>query len=323
LHHNNRSGARLRFFSPNCVSCLNSGVVLIKFAENTLSLFGRIIKSNNMNKSYILIALAMVAALSTVSCKCSSNKTEQQEPTPEDVQEMKQVLADSVLAEIDALAEQYIDISSKSFRIKTMELTDEEKLVKPDYLLDPANANKFVTKSQKVNALAIYAMEMGLREIYEMPMEDTKAAIAQLAAEVNFPFELDKQDADVPLSELIKAEYAKCKDNGDLALFWQFQNAILCEISYILAQNPDLLFSRIPEKQWKNYCQRRSINKKAMIELAKYDAEMATLFEFLTNVRVIKSDEEWAEVNSSLESAKQIRIANKDKYIARRNALLQ
>jgi len=70
-----------------------------------------------MKNTHILIAVAMVAALSMVSCK-NNKKAESQEPTQEEVQEMKQALADSVLAEIDAIAEKLYDASSKSFRLQ-------------------------------------------------------------------------------------------------------------------------------------------------------------------------------------------------------------
>ncbi len=108
-----------------------------------------------MIKNNILIALAMLAVLTMVSCKNNNKKAQSQDPTQEEVQEMKQALADSVLAEIDAFVDEYIDASSKSFKIRDLELTENEKSVRPDYLLDPSVANNLVTRSQKINALVI------------------------------------------------------------------------------------------------------------------------------------------------------------------------
>lgn len=271
-----------------------------------------------MKKLSLFIAFAMLAAFTMVSC---NNK--QKEPTQEEVQEMKQALADTVLAQIDAWVDEYITTSEKGVTIRGFELTEKEKQVKPDYLLDPAEANKFVTKTQKVNALAIYVVELGLRNVYDMPVEDAKAAIVKLAAEVNYPIDINKLGSNVPLSELIKSEYEKCRENGDLALFWQFENAIVYETHYNLANNSELFFSKITEKQWRNFCQRRSTRINAIKELAQYDEEMAALLEFCTKNRVSKSDEERNARDSSIECAKQFYIANKDKYIAKRNALLQ
>lgn len=271
-----------------------------------------------MKKLSLFIAFAMLAALTMVSC---NNKP--QEPTQEEVQEMKQALADSVLATIDAIADEFSVASENGFNPRCVELTEKEKQVKPDYLLDPSEADKFVTKSQKVNALAIYVVELGVREIYGMPTEKIKETITKLAAEVNFPIDLDQRDSNVPLSERIKSEYEKCKENGELALFWQFENAIVVEMAYVLANNPDLFYSKITEDQWKNFCQRRYARLNAIKELAKYDEEMAMLLEFHNKYRPSKSDAERDAKDRSIESAKQYSIANKEKYIGMRNAMLQ
>jgi len=95
-----------------------------------------------------------------VSCKNNNKKTQSKNPSQEEVQEMKQALADSVLAEIDAFADQYSDAASKAFRLQAMELTDDEKQVKPDYLLDPSLVSKFVTKSQNTMLWSYTSLRM-------------------------------------------------------------------------------------------------------------------------------------------------------------------
>jgi len=275
-----------------------------------------------MKNTHILIAVAMVAALSMVSCK-NNKKTQSQEPTQEEVQEMKQALADSVLAEIDAFVEKNIDASSKKFRLQEMELTDAEKLVKPDYLLDPSTANNLVTRSQKINALAIFVSEQGIRKIYDMPLEETKEVIARLAAEVNHPIDVDLLTSDAAPSEKLKREYEFCKERGELSYFWQFHYALTAETSYILAQNPELFFNKITDEQWQAYIKSLESKFYAINKLAKYDPEMAVLYDFKQQFSVRPSEEERDAVFTSCEGAKNFYIANKDKYIDRRNALLQ
>jgi len=276
-----------------------------------------------MKTNYILIALTMLAALTMVSCG-NNKKAQNQEPTQEEVQEMKQALADSVLAEIDNLAEAFSVSSENSNLIIYFELTENEKMVKPDYLLEPSIANKLVTKSQKVNALGIYLTDMVLMQVYDMPTAEVKEIVAKLAAELNHPVEIDLlTDSEMPVSEKIKIEYEGCKERGELTYFWQFQNAVIAETSYILAQNPELFFSHITEEQWQQYLKRTDEKNKAMRELAKYDEEMATVWEIFSQNLPVSSPEELSKVSASIESEKQFRIANKDKFIARRNALLQ
>jgi len=280
-----------------------------------------------MKIKYILIAFSAFAALSMVGCKNNNKKAQSQEaaqePTQEEVQKMKQALADTVLAHIDAFAEEYSIAYEKSFTLTTLKLTEAEKLIKPDYFLDPKEVTNFTTKSQKVNALAIYLLEYGVRKIYDMPREDVKEVIVKLAHEVNYPYDLDKRDANMTMSERIRQEYNKCKENGDIAYFWQFQNALFAEIDYIIAQNPELFFSKITEEKWQQFINRSRQKNLAMRELAKYDEEMAAVLEMFNKNRAVASDEEKAKVFEPYDSAKQFFITNKDKLLKVRNALLQ
>ncbi len=275
-----------------------------------------------MKNTHILIALVLVAALLMVSCR-NNKKIQSQELSQEEVQEMKQALADSVLAQIDTLAEQFLDASSQTFNLKTMELTKAEIIVKPDYLLDPSVASTLVTKSQKINALAIYTIELGIRQLYQMPSNDIEEVIAKLAADVNHPIDTDFLTSDATRSEKIRREYEICKERGDIAYFWQYQYALVTEISYILAQNPELYFRIITGEQWRAYCRLVDFKLNAIKKLAEYDEEMAQILEFRNKYRVSNPNQEKERIDHSIETVYQFHIANKDKFIAKRNALLQ
>jgi len=276
-----------------------------------------------MRKSFILITMAMVAALTTVSCKCSSNKSEQQEPTQKEVQEMKQALADTVLAEIDEIAERYWDAQGKSSIIQSTILTDEQKMIKPDYLLDPSIANTLVTKSQKINALAIYVVDIAVCKVYDMPYEELQEVAVKLAADLNVPFDVQFSNGNAPLSEKIKATYNACKERGDVSLFWQFENAGIYETNHIISQSPEVYLGKITDEQWQAFYKARHARLDAVDKLAKYDKEMALLDEFSNNNKVNASKEDKDRKNQSIEFAKHFYSANKVKYAAKRNALLQ
>jgi len=271
-----------------------------------------------MKRTFQSLALVAICFAMMVSCK----NTKTTEPTPEEIQAQKVALADSVLAQIDALADTYIDYSVNGFDFSTIKLEDAEKLIKPDYLLDPSEAGIFVTKTQKVNALAIYCVELFIRYMYDMPVDEAKEAIAKLAAELNHPIDFSKVK-DMTRTERIKKEYEACKERGDLAYFWQFHYAIVFEMSYLVAQNSELFYSKISNEQWQAFNARFGMMAKIVEELSKYDEEMSQLWEFRNKYKPYASDEEISSSNQNIESAKQFHIANKDKYIARRNALLQ
>jgi len=272
-----------------------------------------------MKHTLTLVAILAICSAMTMSCK--NTKTTQ--PTPEEIQQQKQALADSVLADIDAAAEQLFDASSKSFRLSSIELTDEEKMIKPDYLLDPSVAGTLVTKSQKVNALVFYSVEQIIRKLYDMPCDEVKEVIAKLAAEVNFPTDIEFVTGEAPVSEKMRTLYEACKESGDPGLFWKFEYAFCQELNFLIVNNPDLFFKFISEEQWQAYVIRKQSRRAALNELALYDEELAQFKEFRENIRTSASDEERDEKNKTRESAKQYYISHKDKYIAKRSALLQ
>jgi len=245
------------------------------------------------------------------------------EPSHIDVKDRKSALASSVLAEIDAFAERYWNAHDKSFNFKDFGLTDKEKLTKPNYLLDPSVANNLVTKSQKINALAMYVMDIAICKAYDMPYDDRKEAAIKLAAELNIPFDMEYSIGDEPVSEKIKATYKSCKERGDVSLFWQFQYAIIYEGIYILSRNPELFLSRITEEQWEAWAVVKETRLEALKELAKYDEEIAQFWELIFTNKPVDSHEDNYSIDHSLETAKQYYLDNKDRYTAMRNTLLQ
>lgn len=275
---------------------------------------------NYMRKSYIFIALVMVAILSTVSCK---NRNSNQEPTTEDVQEQKVALSDTVLAKIDSLAINYFDAKDGAFTIFNRVLTDANVMEKPDYLLDPSVANTLVTGSQKINAMAIYCIDYAVRKVYEMPVEETKEAIAKLSLDLGHFISTDEYDSGEPISSLISKAYQRHKEDGILNSFWQLEYAMLAEMDYVIASAPGLFFFKISDEQWVNTAKAWGELLAAIAELAQYDEEMAALLEGYNEMNIITSEEDIVKFSSSKASAKQFYIDNYDKIAARRNALLQ
>jgi len=156
-----------------------------------------------------------------------------------------------------------------------------------------------------------------------MPNKEVFEAIAKLTADVNHPVDAEGASSDIPVSEKVKKIYEGCKESGEIAYFWQLESAFYAEMIYIISNNPELFFSRITDEQWQAYMNTLESRTEAVGKLAKYDPEMATLSDFMQQFNVRPSDEERDAVRSSCEAAKSFIIANKEKYAARRNALLQ
>jgi len=273
-----------------------------------------------MNQYIKLVALIGICSTVMVSCKSKTN-----EPTVEEIQEYKVALADSVLAKIDVLTEDYIKVSDSADIFKLIVLTDEDKAKKPDYLLDPGQVTKFVSRKQKINALAIYEVEFFVRHLYDMPTKETEDAISTLVVELDHPI-LDIKnlmDWEKPASELIREEYDICVENGTICYFWQHANAMLCETEYLLAKDPELFFRKINSNILYAYKEQWLSFYRAIWALSPYDEEMNKISQYFN----VKSPEQFVENGlkdfDSLEKC--IQTYKSDKYhpIEVRNALLQ
>jgi len=264
--------------------------------------------------------MSIIAALTIVSCK-NQNRTSQ--ASREELEELKQELTDSVLNAIDELESSYEALSNNTVSIPTLTLSEEEMRIKPKYLLEPSIVNDLVTTYQKLNALAIFVVELNVRKAYGMPVEEVKGVIAKLAMELNHPIGLDLLTSESTMSEKISAEYSKCKENGELIYFWKFQGAILAEINFLFAQDPDIYFSRLTDQGWQSQIQMNMYVVDAMKELAPYDPEIASALSQAVQNRTLTDDGMNGLVGSSVDDARTYYLANRDYLIARRNSLIQ
>jgi len=272
-----------------------------------------------MKKSFIIIAIAMVASLSMVSCKNSNRKA--QGPTDKEIQEMKLVLADSVLSIVDEIAEKYISISDTADLLKYITLSESEKMVKPDYLLDPSEVNNFFTKEQKINALGIYYTDYFVLKLYEMPTDATLEAMNKLVADLDFPFEKDFMSKHESASEVLKEEYRLFKERDEIGYFWQLVNSTLSETDYIISQDPELFYNYIPyeanvanNNQWVYFLN-------VIKQLAQYDEDIKAVYDLY--VESYGESTDWVNGYVSVESSIASFKEDSGKIVEYRNTLLK
>ena len=265
----------------------------------------------------------MVAAM-TVSCKNNKKKAENNGSTEEVVEVAKTILADDVLATIDQYGEIYLD-ECGNYDIQEFiasYLTDEEKMVKPDYLLDPAQISGLVTKSQKFAALAILSSERPIREVYGMPVEKSVEAQVRLALDINYPFH-NNELKDLKTSDKIRRFYEVCKERGELAYFWKLNSAFMTEFLYLIVNNPEPFLNNLTDEQWNSFKNRYESCLHTVRVLAEYDEEIASVMSIMNETNSVSNDEEASSIFATKESGIQRILEAKDKYIARRNTLLE
>ena len=166
-------------------------------------------------KRISLISALMVLAVLTVSCgNKKSSEQEEAVKSEELVDATKAVLADDVLALLNDYAEDFIANFVEIHPVFTSNMTPEEKLARPDWFLDPAKLNELVTKSQKVNALAILLVDRPIMENLGIPTEEHDKVIGRLLSELNNPFNFDDVQ-NMSIGEKIQKNFQICKERGE------------------------------------------------------------------------------------------------------------
>ena len=277
-----------------------------------------------MKKYSLLIALAMVAVI-TVSCKNKNTKSTESIGANEEMAESASViLTDELLAVLDENGESLLH-DLNMFNVAghiADQLTEKEKLVKPDYLFDPSEVNNLVKRSQKITALGYLICERPIRIAYGMPLKETDEAIGRLMVELNYSISVNKIE-DTPIYDVVKEEYEDYKERGELPFFWQFNFSIVNDALFLISRNSDIFFRNITEDQYKSFINRFISCLKAVSELAKYDPEIAIAFKAFEENKVYATLEEGMKAFGSFDGAKQQLTEARETIAARRSALLE
>ena len=143
-------------------------------------------KDLNMRK--IAIALLFASALILGACGNTASK-KKDAGTKSDVSLQEQYLTQDLIIKIDSLIAGFQQLGvmphMKAIDEGTLVLTDREKRVKPTYLMPLARVNELITLNQKCRALAVYAVDREIAQLYEMPLEEYDKVIAQLMVDTD------------------------------------------------------------------------------------------------------------------------------------------
>lgn len=193
-------------------------------------------------KKYIVIILA-AALVCLPSCK-NKNKEQKEAQISENAE---QLLADDIKINAQNLVESAKKLKVVPFVSTTPDgkviLSEKEKLVKPDYLLNPSVTNNLLTLSQKYRAISMLAADLAIANLYDMPKVDYQEAVSRLLVDINdepmktfasYDWDFIRTDPQ-PISDLVDGEYA-----ADRAVyFWDGMAASFIEQLYIVTRDID------------------------------------------------------------------------------------
>ena len=215
---------------------------------------------------------------------------------------------DSLASELGKLKQ--LPVVQKDGVIK---LTDAEKQVKPDYLLDVAAAENAMTLSEKYRVLSALQVDKEVATLYDMSTDDFDKAIAKLVADINDPsFKAIEGSSDV--YETAQELYDAMNQNGRINYFWQIVASSLVEQLYVTSQNTEKFVAAFDDDAAANVTFRIVLIQDALNRLTEYDPELSPVAEAIAPLTVLNAvtvDEFKAQLAEA-----------KEKIVASRNALV-
>lgn len=240
-----------------------------------------------MNRLYLLAIVFATIVLAACGGKPSPQSHEKDGETKrfeqEQIEASIKLHLDSIAAEIGRLGQfPFLAVGEDG-----MALTNEEKRVKPNYLLDPDLAGGAATLSEMYRMLSALTVDERVAALYEMPTENYEKAIAKLLAGMDdSSFDVLKED-EGSIYEISQDVYDAMEKNGRINYFWQLASAALVEQLYVLSQNTNKFLSVFDDQAATNVTFRLIVVLDAVERLAQYDPEIQLLVEALSPLKVL------------------------------------
>ena len=164
--------------------------------------------------SFVAVAFAAMIFASCTGGQGGQNKGGEQTDSVKSFEQEQ--LEASIKIQFDSLA-------SELGKLKTLpilnsgengiQLSDQEKQVKPDYLLDPAVAENATTLAEKYRILSALVVDKKVAALYEMPTDEYDKAITKLVADISDPSFKEMEDQNT-IYETNKTLYDAMNANG-------------------------------------------------------------------------------------------------------------
>ena len=244
-------------------------------------------------KKITFFAVAIAAMAFTA---CGGNKSAQTAEETDSIKSFEQTqVEEKIKIELDSLAAEVGKLKSLPIvqSDNGIQLTAEEKQVKPDFLLAPAVAEEAATLAEKYRILSALSVDKKIAALYDMPTEEYDQAISKLAADINDPSFKAIEDAST-IFETGQKLYDAMNENGRINYFWQLMASSLVEETYVISQNTEKFITAFDDDAAANVTFRIVLLSDAIARLAQYDPEVepvAKAVEALAPLNAISVDQ--------------------------------
>lgn len=209
----------------------------------------------------------------------------------------EQILMEQIKFNVNNLIESAKNLKAAPFISQkengSVELTEKEKMVKPNYLYDLSSTNELIDLIQKYRAVAVLGVDQVIAEKYEMPTAGFKASIAKLVLEIDDPafseFAKTVWDENGPVNDAISALVDGEYEAERARYFWEFIAAGLVEQTYVLTENMDKFMPMFDDQSAADVTFNFVCVHYGITEMIKLYPEMASLDEVLMPLYVINA----------------------------------
>lgn len=238
------------------------------------------------------ITLLLAAAMMVLVCACGNNQgNKKKSDTKADIEE--QYIKADLKIKLDSLVKEMGRLSTPvmvDIQNGELTLTDKEKKNKPSYLLPASKADEAVTLNEKYRVFSMLSCDMRIAELYGMPVDSYKQALAKLMTEINSPvFTKAESQSGEPLESRIESFYNEAVNSGTLNLFWEATVAGTVEQIYILTQNIDKFMPCFDDKAASEISYRFILVHEGIKSLIPYHPELEQLQTILKPLEVINA----------------------------------
>lgn len=238
------------------------------------------------------ITLLLAAAMMVLVCACGNNQGNKKKSETKTNVEEQYIKADLKI-KLDSLVKEMGRLSTPvmvDIQNGELTLTDKEKKNKPAYLLPASKADEAVTLNEKYRVFSMLSCDMKVAELYGMPVDSYKQALAKLMTEINSPvFAKAESQSGEPLESRIESFYNEAVNSGTLNLFWEATVAGTVEQIFILTQNIDKFLPCFDDKAASEISYRFILVHEGIKSLIPYHPELEQLQTILKPLEVINA----------------------------------
>lgn len=241
----------------------------------------------------ILMACAIVAMSSCGNRKKTAGQSQLSDKDNFEIQQLEANLQ----AQLDSIASLFCGKTNplvSSIKSGKIELSESEKSIKPDYLIDPAKTSELTTLAQKYRAMSLLLLDSEIASLYGMPDDSYTAALSKLVSDINDPalkqyYKSSSSKSTEDLKEGITNLYNDEVKNGRICLFWEMSGALTIETLYIMSQNIDKFTEGMTDSDADNLTYRLFLAKYCTDQLVAFYPEMESLSKALAPLDVLNA----------------------------------